>query len=78
MVALAGTYQDGLIKLDKEFSSKKPVRVIVTFLEDDVEQKTERRLTLEDFNFAKTRKLLKNYKGTPFSDEVIEERRSAL
>ena len=34
MDAVVGTYQNGYIKLDKEYSSNNPVKVIVTFLED--------------------------------------------
>ena len=55
MVAIVGTYQDGYVKLDREFSSKKPVKVIVTFLEE-VEISSEKRLTLSDFSFAKSQK----------------------
>ena len=41
METVLGTYKDGYIKLDKQFVSKKPVKVIVTFLED-VQTATER------------------------------------
>jgi len=76
MVAIVGTYQDGYVKLDREFSSKKPVKVIVTFLEE-VEISSEKRLTLSDFSFAKSQKALEDYKGS-FGDEVIAERRREL
>ncbi len=76
MVTIEGTYQDGFVKLDREFSSKEPVKVIVTFLED-VEISMEKLLTLSDFSFAKSQKALEDYKGS-FSDEVIKERRSEL
>ena len=71
-----GTYKDGYIKLDKQFVSKKPVKVIVTFLED-VQTATERILSLNDFSFAKSQKNLSSYKGS-LSDAVIEERREEL
>lgn len=74
MVALAGTYQDGYVKFDKELLSKEPVKVIVTFLED-VEISSEKRLTLDDFSFAKGKKILENYKGS-LGDDIIEERRN--
>ena len=78
MFALTGTYQNGQIHLDKEYLSKEPVKVIVTFLEDTVEQKqSEKRLTLADFSFMKSRKALERYKGS-LGDAVIEERRSEL
>lgn len=75
MVAVLGTYQNGYVKLDKEYSSKSPVKVIVTFLEDI--QTLEKGLSLSDFSFAKSQKNLENFKGS-FSDTVIEERRLEL
>jgi hypothetical protein len=77
MVAVAGTYQNGQVKLDKEYTSKNPVKVIVTFLEEVEEPRTERRLTMADFSFLQSQKELAHYKGS-LSDAVIEERRSEL
>jgi hypothetical protein len=74
MVAVVGTYQNGYVKLDKEYPSENPVKVIVTFLED-VQAQSDKALTLTDFSFLKSQKNLENYKGS-FSDTVIEERRS--
>lgn len=76
MVAVVGTYQNGYVKLDKEYSSDNPVKVIVTFLED-VQIQSETRLSLSDFSFSKSQKNLENYTGS-FSDAVIEERRLEL
>ena len=76
MVAIAGTYQNGYVKLDKEYSSNIPVKVIVTFLED-VQIQSGEALSLSDFSFSKSQKNLENYKGS-FSDAVIEERRTEL
>ncbi len=76
MVAVLGTYQNGYVKLDKDYSSNSPVKVIVTFLED-VQTSTEKRLSLSDFSFAKSQKNLENFQGS-FSDTVIEERRLEL
>ena len=76
MLAVVGTYNNGYIKLDKDYTSDNPVKVIVTFL-DDVETKDESRILLSDFSFAKSQINLENYKGS-FSDEVIEERRNSL
>lgn len=73
MVALVGTYQNGYVKLDKEYQSAKPLKVIVTFLED-VETQTEVGISLSDFSFAKSQKNLDKYKGS-FSDSIVEERR---
>ncbi len=76
MVAIVGTYQNGYVKLDKEYSSDNPVKVIVTFLED-VQTQSGEALSLSDFSFSKSQKNLDNYKGS-FSDAVIEERRTEL
>ncbi len=74
MIALGGTYQNGVLKLDEEFSSENPIRVIVTFLED-ANRKPEKRLTLADFSFLQSQKELEGYSGS-FSDTLIEERRA--
>ena len=76
MVAVVGTYQNGYVKLDKEYHSNNPVKVIVTFLEE-VPAQTEKGLSLSDFSFAQSQKNLENFKGS-FSETVIEERRSDL
>ena len=76
MVAVVGTYQNGYVKLDKDYSSNNPVKVIVTFLED-IQISSEKGLLLSDFSFAKSQKNLENFKGS-FSDTVIEERRLDL
>lgn len=75
MVAVVGTYQNGFVKLDKEVSSKDPVRVIVTFL-DDIET-AERRLSLSDFSYSKSQKALEGYLGS-FTETLIQERRSDI
>lgn len=76
MLAVVGTYNNGYVKLDKDYSTENPVKVIVTFL-DDVEPKNENRLLFDDFSFAKSQANLEHYKGS-FSDEVVEERRKSL
>jgi hypothetical protein len=76
MVQLSGTYDKGKITLDKKISIDKPVKVMVTFMDEGVTIEKE-RLTLNDFSFAKSRELLKNV-HTNLSDAVIEERRSYL
>lgn len=74
MVAVVGTYQNGFVELDREYPSDKPVRVILTFLEE-VKSSSDKVLSLSDFSFAKSRQILSNYKGS-LSDAVIEERRT--
>jgi hypothetical protein len=75
MIQVSGTYNKGNILLDERIDIDKPVKVIVTFIEEDNDE--NKRLTLNDFSFAKSRQLLKNVKGN-ISDAVIEERRSEL
>ncbi len=76
MLAVAGTYQNGQIKLDELVSSTSPVKVIVTFL-DEIKPEVEKRLTIADFSFTQARKDTETYTGS-FSDAVIEERRNEL
>ena len=76
MTALAGIYRNGEIKLDGQYASDGPVKVIVTFLEEPVAP-SKKRLTFDDFSFAESRKALEGYNGS-FSDALIEERRSEL
>jgi hypothetical protein len=76
MVAVVGTYLNGYVKLDKDYSSDNPVKVIVTFLED-IKIQSDKGLSLTDFSFSKSQKNLENYKGS-FSDTIIEERRLEL
>ena len=72
MRTLTGTYYKGRLKLDKPLTSKKPLKVTITFEEED-----KSSLSLSDFSFTETQELLKNCK-TSFSDEVIEERRNVI
>lgn len=76
MITVVGTYQNGYVKLAKEYSTNNPVKVIVTFLED-IQSQSEKGLSLSDFSFSKSQKNLENYKGS-FSEAVIEERRAEL
>ncbi len=73
MAAVVGTYQNEVVKLDKEYLSDVPVKVIVTFLEDVLPQ-PEEVFALSDFSFLKSQKNLAAYKGS-FSEAIIEERR---
>jgi hypothetical protein len=72
MPTLTGTYYRGRLKLDKPVIFSKPVKVTVSFEEENKEV-----FTLSDFSFLETQELLKDCK-TSFSDEVIEERREAI
>ncbi len=80
MVAVMGTYENGVVKLNEEIKSETPLKVVVTFLEEfktKEGQNPPKRLRLEDFHFAESRKALKDIKGS-LSESLIEERRSYL
>lgn len=70
MGAVVGTYQNGYVKLDKDYFSNNSVKVILTFL-DEINNQTEKELSLSDFSFSQSQKNLENFKGS-FSDSVIE------
>ena len=55
MTALAGLYQNGSIKLDEEYLSIRPVKVIVTFLEEE-DTATEKDFALMTFHLLRVRK----------------------
>jgi len=76
MLTAVGTYQNGFVKLDKDYSTKNPIKVIITFLEE-VETNSEKGISLSDFSFLKSKKNLKKFKGS-FSDSVVEESREAI
>ena len=76
MVAVVGTYQNGYVKLDKDYPTDNPVKVIITFLED-VEVASETGFSIADFSFSKSQQNLENVKGS-FSEAVVEERRAAV
>lgn len=72
MPTLTGIYYRGRLKLDKPVKFTKPVKVTVSFEEENKEV-----FSPSDFSFLETQELLKDCK-TSFSDEVIEERREAV
>jgi len=71
-----GTYQNGFVKLERAYTSEKPVKVIVTFLEE-VQNASDEGLSLSDFSFSESQDNLKNYKGS-LGEAVVEDRRSDL
>ena len=73
MYAVVGTYQNGYVVLDQNYPSNKPVKVIITFL-DEIEPNVEKGFSLSDFSFSKSQKRLENFKGS-FGDSVVDERR---
>lgn len=75
MIAIEGIYENGKVRLNRKIQTKKAMKVVVTFLEDN--DQSNNRLSLKDFSFLKSRKKSKRYKGS-ISDSLIEERRSDL
>jgi hemerythrin superfamily protein len=73
MVVITGTFENDVIKLEKEVKSERPLKVEVTFLES-VDAKVSGRLTMDDFSFKKSREIL-NKLTSSLSDELIKERR---
>ena len=76
MVAILGTYDKGRVTFEQEANVPNKGRVIVTFLEEE-EPNIKKILKLSNFSFAKTRALLKDFKGS-LSEAVVEERRTAV
>ena len=57
MLSLIGTYKDGYVSFEQTLSVVKPVKVIITFLED-IETSDEIFLQLSDFSFQEARQVL--------------------
>lgn len=76
MLSVKGVYENGEVRLKEKIPTpgEGEVPVIVTFLEEIAEEKP-RKLDLNQFSFNRSKKLLKDYKGS-LSEAVIEERRS--
>jgi len=62
MLSIVGTYQNGNLKLDKDYTAKNPVKVIVTFLEE-IESESDKGLALTDFSFSKSKIISKTLKA---------------
>ena len=83
MLALTGTYYNGNVILEEKIKSEKPLKIIVTFIEEDTlhytedKRKREKNLKVSDFSFLEAQDLLKNFKGS-LSKTVIEERKNSL
>ena len=76
MLAIRGVFDNGIIKLNEKVNYSKPLKVIVTFLEEIREDKNE-SIDLNKFSFFKSQEVLKNLKSS-LSDAVIEERKIEL
>ena len=76
MIAVNGTYENGEIRLDRRIQTKKTIKVIVTFLDEELTNDSK-RLSTNDFSFLKSREKSKRYKGS-LSDAVIDDRKAEL
>ncbi len=84
MLSLQGTYENGFIKLDNQFKINKSLKVIVTFIDEDVQynyqlvnEKKKELIDINKFSFLQSIEASENFKGS-FSDSIIEERRTEL
>jgi hypothetical protein len=76
MIAVNGIYENGIVRLDRRIRARRSVKVIVTFLDEDLQNNTK-RLTVKDFSFLKSREESKRYTGS-LSEAVMDERKSEL
>ena len=76
MIEVSGIYENGVVRLDRKIRTRKNIKVIVTFL-DEEPQSEPKRLTARDFSFLKSREASKRYKGS-LSDVIIEDRKAEL
>ena len=85
MLALQGIYKNGYIKLDNPININKPLKVIVTFIDEEIKlnkqsfviESEKKTLNINNFSFLKSIEASKNFKGS-FSDTLIDERREEL
>ncbi len=76
MIAVNGVYENGLIRLEKRIQAKKTIKVIVTFLDEELNTESK-QLKTTDFSFSKSREKSKRFKGS-LSDAVIDDRKAEL
>lgn len=72
MISVHGTFLNGYVKLEGDYITINPVKVIVTFLEP-VHSISNNGLSLADFSFSESKNNLSDFSGS-FSDTLIEER----
>lgn len=76
MITVNGVYENGIVRLDRKVRSKKKMKVIVTFLDEEL-QNEPKRLKVKDFSFLASREKSKRFIGS-LSDAVIEDRKSEI
>ena len=88
MLALRGIYKNGFIKLDNPINIDKPLRVIVTFIDEKIqlnyqpdeknnEKEKKKIIDINKFSFLQSIEASKDFKGS-FSDSLTEERNLEL
>ncbi|OQY03918.1 MAG: hypothetical protein B6I20_04055 [Bacteroidetes bacterium 4572_117] len=85
MLALRGTYKNGFIKLDNPLNIDKPLKVIITFIDEevqlnyqsDVNKQEKKTIDINKFSFLQSIEASKDFQDS-FSDSLIDERRSEL
>ncbi len=78
MLALRGIYQNDFIKLDNHFNIDKPLKVIITFIDEEIQidyqlsvnQPERKKIDINKFSFLQSMKASKDFKGS-FSDSLI-------
>jgi hypothetical protein len=73
-IAVNGIYKNGKVHPDRRIQSEKPIKVIVTFLDEEFPE-IEKRLAVKDFSFLDSREKSKRFNGS-LSDAVIEDRKA--
>ena len=76
MLALRGVYENGNVTLNRLVPVNGRVDVVVTFLEE-IEEPVTKNLNTHAFSFAKSREILRDFKGS-LSEEVLMERRNEI
>ena len=76
MLAVRGIFKNGKFILNEKIKVSKPIKVIVTFL-DDIKDTRKEVINLNQFSFLKSQKILRDY-NCSISDSVIAERKSQL
>ncbi len=71
-----GIYENGVVKLDRKVQALKTTKVIVTFLDDELQDGTK-RLSAKDFSFKKAREITSKFNGS-LSEAVIEDRKEEI
>jgi len=76
MIAINGIYENGVIRLERKIQAKKSIKVIVTFLDEELTNDSK-RLSSSDFSFLKSREKSKRYKGS-LSEAVVNDRKAEI